>query len=99
MDEITLVNLLNKICEKNKQLTWNLKCCYEDGIDQSIMETKLLERESQECRGSIVFGMESGNIIRGKYLGLLSFRRSTSLVDALLEILHYENSKQQLSLN
>jgi len=99
MDEITLVNLLNKICEKNPHLTWNLTCRYNEELNQAIMETKLMDKESETSRGSIVFAMDTGNIIRGKYLGLFSFQPSTAMVDALLEILHYENCKKQLSLN
>ncbi|MEM9329215.1 MAG: hypothetical protein AAGA85_26365, partial [Bacteroidota bacterium] len=90
MDEITLVNLLNKICEKNPLVTWNLTCRYQEEFDQAIMETKLFERESNECRGFIIFTMETGSVIRGTYLGLFSFKRSTAMTDALLEILHYE---------
>ena len=99
MDEITLVNLLNKICEKNPQLTWHLKCRHHEELDQAVMETKLMARDSEECRGFIMFAMESGSVIQGGYLGIFCFQSTTNMIDALLEILHYEHSKQQLSLN
>lgn len=91
MDEVTMVNLLNKICEKNDQLSWKIKCKYSDGVDQHIMEVVLLKGELQRRAGSIIFKMETGAIIRGRHRGVPSFRKNTRLVDALLEILHYES--------
>lgn len=99
MDEITLVNLLNKICEKNRELTWKLRCKYHDGIDTSIMQIQLLRGEAQVETSSITFRMETGQVIYGKHFGLVPFRKTMNLVDALLDILIYERNKRTLSSN
>ncbi|MBV6647822.1 MAG: hypothetical protein KI790_20350 [Cyclobacteriaceae bacterium] len=93
MDEITLINLLNKICEKNRRLSWKLNCKYHNGIDAAIMEIGLYEPKAKKKTGFITFRMETGQIIRGKHQGMSPFGRSANLVDALLEILYYESSR------
>lgn len=97
MDEITLINLLNKICEKNRKLTWKLNCKYHDGINTSIMQISLLKLPSNKQTGTISFRMETGKIIRGNHKGLVPFGQSTSLIDALLDILYYESTKNYLN--
>lgn len=90
MDEITLVNLLNKICETNTSLSWQINCKYNNGTDTSIMEVHLFEAESGNKTGWLVFRMENGKVLNGKYKSMVPFDKSIGLVDALLEILHYE---------
>lgn len=99
MDEITLVNLLNKICEKNSSLSWQINCKYTDGMDHSIMEVGLFDPDVNRKAGFITFQMETGKVIRGKHKGMVPFSNKTNLVDALLEILHYESNKYQEALN
>lgn len=89
MDEITLINLLNKICEKNTRLDWKLNCNYSDE-EICIMQLSLFERSQNRRKGEITFKLDTGQVITGKHSGLVAFGNSTSLVDALLEILHYE---------
>lgn len=96
MDEITLINLLNKICEKNGKLTWKLNCKYHDGINTSIMQICLLKSPSNQQTGTISFRMETGKVINGRHKGLVPFKRSSNLIDALLDILYYESSKTYL---
>lgn len=97
MDEITLINLLNKICEKNGKLTWKLNCKYHDGINTSVMQISLIKVPSNKQTGTISFRMETGKVINGRHRGLVPFRRSTNLIDALLDILHYESTKAYLN--
>lgn len=99
MDEITLVNLLNKICEKNTSLSWQINCKYTDGMDHSIMEVGLFDPDVKKKAGFITFQMETGKVLRGKHNGMGPFPRKTNLVDALLEILHYESNKFNRVLN
>ncbi len=99
MDEITLINLLNKICDINPELSWQLNCKYHDGMQNSVMEVALFHPGEKNKAGLISFKMESGSIIRGNYRGMVPFNRKTCLTDALLEILHYEQSKLVSSLN
>jgi len=92
MDEITLINILNKICEKNQSLTWKLNCKYHDGLKTSVMQINLITaRDNSTCH--ISFHMDTGKIITGRHTGLVPFKRSGHLLDALLEILYYESSK------
>ena len=98
MDEITLINLLNKICEKNSRLDWKLNCKYPDE-DACIMQLSLFERNENQRKGEITFKMDTGQVIQGKHSGLVAFHPSTTLVDALLEILHYEVATGMPSYN
>jgi hypothetical protein len=93
MDEVTMVNLLDTICEKNTELSWKIKCRYSDGVDQHIMEVGLCNQLLDKQITSIIFKMESGAILRGRHKGVPSFQRGTKLIDALLEILHYESTR------
>ena len=84
MDEITLINLLNEICDKNTHLTWSLSCKFQDGSQNSIMEIDLYQNEKDKNAGSILFKMESWQVIQGRYRSMMPFREKTSVVDALL---------------
>jgi hypothetical protein len=99
MDEITLINLLNKICEKNNLLRWQLTCKYSDGMEYSVMEVILFDPKNEKKVGFINFQMENGRVIRGKYKGMVPFSHNSNLVDALLEILYYESTKFAEVLN
>lgn len=99
MDEITLVNLLNEICEENHDLTWKLNCKYHDGIDTSIMQIHFLKTATNAETSRITFRMETGQVIYGKHSGLVPFRKATNLIDALLDILLYEKNKVSTSPN
>ena len=99
MDEITLVNLLNKICEKNTHLNWKLNCKYNDDDDHSIMQISLFNSRSNKKAGPVTFSMENGLVIDGSYESLMPFNKKILLVDALLDILYYENSKMAVSAN
>lgn len=99
MDEITLVNLLNKICEKNSHLNWKLNCKYNDEEDRSIMQISLYNSRDDHKAGTVTFSMDTGTVIDGKYESLMPFNKQVQLVDALLDILNYENSKMMASVN
>lgn len=93
MDEITLINLLNKICEKNPSLNWKLNCKYSEQQDVSLMDISLYEPLERKKKGFITFNMETGKIIEGRYTGVVPFSEKYLLVDALLDILHYESNR------
>lgn len=99
MDEITLVNLLNKICDANHDLSWKLNCQYDDGQNNSIMQIKFVRLSKKATISSITFQMETGKIIQGRYSGMVNFQKSMLLTDALLDILIYESSKLPISQN
>lgn len=99
MDEITLVNLLNKICEANDDLTWKLNCQYDDGQNNSIMQVKFIRLSNNAEISCLSFRMETGQILQGRHSGMVNFQKSMLLTDALLDILIYESSKLQISQN
>ncbi|WP_258103108.1 hypothetical protein [Marinoscillum sp. MHG1-6] len=99
MDEITLVNLLNKICEHSDTLDWRLNCTYDDGLSTSIMKIVLFDRGNQKKYGYLAFRMETATMIAGKYKQLMPFKGRGSVVDALLDILHYETATKLPSYN
>tara|TARA_Y100001949_G_scaffold174422_1_gene181848 strand:- start:446 stop:745 length:300 start_codon:yes stop_codon:yes gene_type:complete len=99
MDEITLVNLLNKICEANDDLTWKLNCQYDDGQNNSIMQVKFIRLSNKAEISCLSFQMETGQILQGRHSGMVNFQKSMLLTDALLDILIYESSKLPISQN
>jgi hypothetical protein len=99
MDEITLINLLNKICETNKRLSWKLNCKYSQAQTGSEMEIGLFDTSDDKKEGFITFRMETGKVIRGRYGGMVPFNNRLHLVDALLDILHYEKNRMNYSMN
>lgn len=99
MDEITLINLLNKICEYAPRLDWKLNCDYNDGLSTTVMQAVLFDKHSKKKWGSLHFRMETAMVIGGHYKGLLPFSKKLNVVDALLEILHYETTTQIPSYN
>lgn len=99
MDEVTLVNLLNKICECADSLDWKLNCTYHDGLDASIMQVELFDRGDFKKRGYLTFRMETSAVIGGKYKGLVPFTGKSNVIDVLLDILHYESTTTIPSYN
>ncbi|MFY0598238.1 MAG: hypothetical protein JXR03_01115 [Cyclobacteriaceae bacterium] len=99
MDEITLVNLLNKICECSDSLDWKLNCNYHDGMETSIMQVVLFDRFNKKKHGYLTFKMETAVVIGGRFKGLMPFTKKSNVVDILLDILHYESTTQVHSYN
>jgi hypothetical protein len=99
MDEITLVNLLNKICEHTGTLDWKLNCTYHEETDISVMQVVLFDRSNHVPYGQLAFVMETACVIGGKYKSLMPFARQANVVDVLLDILHYESATRIPSYN
>jgi hypothetical protein len=99
MDEITLVNLLNKICEHAPRLDWKLNCDYNDGNKTTIMKAILFDKSSRKRKGALIFRLETAMIISGTYKSLMPFSQKVTVVDALLDILHYETTTTIPSYN
>ena len=99
MDEITLVNLLNKICEINRELTWKLSCKHHDGMHQSQMQICLLRASNEDEVGTVIFEMNNGLVEYGHHQGMTSFRKAAHLLDVLLDIIIYETNKTLVSDN
>lgn len=91
MDEITLINLLNKICDTKEGLSWSLSCKFQQENGNSMMEIDLYDTDCHKSVGSILFSMESGKVIKGRHKSMLPFPERTSVTDALLEIVHFES--------
>lgn len=85
-----MINLLNKICEKNQQLQWNLVCTYSNTSDRTIMQIKIRNMRMAERLIVLNFCMETSLIIHGFHPDIGIFPRQTLLIDALLDILSLE---------
>ena len=95
MDEITLINILNTLSKYNPRLNWALNCAYSNGMDQSFMEIKVIDRyldrlNSSKIRGKILFDMDSGEVVKVIYHGLSKPRMPLQITDMLLDILSLE---------
>ncbi len=99
MDEITLVNLLDRICEKNGTICWKITCKYSDGAKNAIMEVQIFDKETKIKKGSLIFDQLTGKIIRGEYQDMNRFKKRTQLIDSLLEILYFELERKSMVSN
>ena len=98
MDEITLINLLNKLCDRER-LTWKIGCKYQDGMDHSILQISILNQESGGEQTRIVFRIETGQVLFGHHKGVIKFSSSTKVIDALLDIMIFEDAAMSCSAN
>lgn len=100
MNEITLVELLNKICEKNKSLTWKLTCKYANNMGETWMEILIYYIHENRNKGTIIFGMERGTVSQARYTGMGALIPGTQITDVLLDILYYEgNTSSSIAAN
>jgi len=99
VDEITLINLLNKICDTKEGLSWSLSCKFHQDSGNSIMEIDLYDADFHKSVGSIQFSMETGKVIQGRHKSMVPFSERTSITDALLEIVYYESQRMAMLPN
>ncbi len=94
MDEITLINLLNKLVEEQPQTTWSIKCHYQDGMGTTTLEVRILDTHPELLRGKIIFQMENGKISFFKYQGFHPAVTPEHITDLILDIINYERARQ-----
>lgn len=100
MDEITLINLLNRICEKSSHLSWQINCKYTNVPEETLMEVGFSDKTLNKKVGNILFHLDTGKVLEGFYRSMVPAEAGVSLTDVLLEILYFENTKKlQASFN
>ncbi len=84
----TLVkNLLNKLSEVRKNITWRINNTYSNGIDNTVLEIQIFEDKVQT--GRIAFQLEDGHVINYRYKDLEK-RIPIQIMDMLLDVIGYE---------
>lgn len=89
IDSITIANLLKKLSDDHPGITSKFKCCYSDGMGESIYEITIHQQPGNLYKGTITFQLENGKVLLCKYKG---FKKSSSedIIDTLLDLINYE---------
>lgn len=91
MTESTIIsNLLKKLSEDHPDISSKLRCCYSDGMGETIYEITVHQQPGNRYKGNITFQLESGKVLLCKYKGL-KISHSEDVVDTLLDLINYEN--------
>lgn len=86
--EKTLVkNMLIKLQELGKGISWKINNTYSNGIDNTIFEIQIFQDSDQT--GLIAYQAEDGHVINYRYKNLEK-RLPIQIMDMLLDIISYE---------
>lgn len=80
-------NMLAKLQELGKGISWKINNSYSNGIDNTIFEIQIFEQSTQT--GLIAYQAEDGHVINYRYKNLEK-RLPIQIMDMLLDILSYE---------
>ena len=86
-DKPLVQNMLNKLQELGRGISWKINNTYSNGIDNTIFEIQIFEKSNQT--GLIAYQAEDGQAINYRYKDLEK-RLPIQIMDMLLDILSYE---------
>ena len=89
-DASTIMDLLGKLASDHKEIKWRMRCTYADGLGKSYHEIQLF-RESERKKTTILFQMESGQVLPYGCNGIAT-QESDNIIDLLLDLINYENA-------
>ena len=87
----TILNLLNKFSQDHEDITWNMICCYSDGIEVAINQIRIIDRDKMVTIGIITYRVDTGKVLFCMYKNL-ERRASDTIVDVLLDLINYHNN-------
>jgi hypothetical protein len=87
----TIVDLLNKICNDYRNLTWKMSCNYVNGLGKTILEIFIIEHPRSSIKRKIAFQLESGRVVNHNIQELKG--RSENITDLLLDLINLEKKK------
>ena len=91
-DQTTILNLLNKFSEDHKNISWEMKCSYSDGIGTTINQIKIITQPENRTIGIFAYTVETGLVLFCKYKKLKK-TNSEHIVDLLLDMMNYSKGE------
>jgi len=82
-----VTNMLVKLQELGKGISWKINNTYSNGIDNTIFEIQIFQNDDQT--GLIAYQVEDGHVINYRYK-TLEKRLPIQIMDMLLDIISYE---------
>jgi len=84
----TIVDLLNKICNDYRNLSWRISCNYVNGLGKTILEIFIIEHPRSYIKRKIAFQLENGRVLNHN---IKELKGSTeNIVDFLLDLINLE---------
>ena len=91
-DKTTILNLLNKFSEDHKNIFWEMKCSYSDGMGTTINQIKIIVQPGNRTIGIFAYNVETGLVLFCKYKKLKK-TKSENIVDLLLDMMNYSKGQ------
>ena len=91
-EQTTILNLLNKFSKDHKNISWEMKCSYSDGIGTTINQIKIITQPENRTIGVFAYTVETGLVLFCKYKKLKK-TKSEHIVDLLLDMMNYSKGE------
>jgi len=88
-DRETILNLLNKFSREQEHISWNMICCYSDGIDVAINQINIIDVAKMRVIGIITYRVDTGEVYFCMYKKLKK-SPSDTIIDVLLDLMNYD---------
>ena len=86
-DKATILDLLNKIVQKNTGISWKMKCLFSDGKGNTLNQITLLRQSDKRSIGIFTYQVESGEVQFCNYKDLKK-PKSENIIDLLLDVMN-----------
>lgn len=84
----TILNILNKFIQDQEHISWNMICCYSDGMELSINQINIIDQSKNRTIGIITYRDDTGEVLFCMYKELKK-RPSDTIIDVLLDLMNY----------
>ena len=91
-DRTTILNLLNKFSNDHKNISWKMKCAYNDGMGTTINQIKIIAQPGNRTIGIFSYKVETGIVSFCLYKKLKE-TKSANIVDTLLDMMNYSKGE------
>jgi len=88
-DRKTILNLLNKFSREQEDISWNMICCYSDGIEVAINQINIIDISKMRVVGIITYRVDTGEVYFCMYKKLKK-SPSDTIIDVLLDLMNYD---------
>lgn len=93
----TIIDLLNKMSNDYRYLTWKINCNYVNGLGKTILEIMIYEFPHELLKRKIAFQLESGKVLNHNIKELKG--GTDSIVDLLLDLINLERKSIKLNVS
>tara|TARA_R110001583_G_scaffold50022_1_gene156205 strand:+ start:891 stop:1181 length:291 start_codon:yes stop_codon:yes gene_type:complete len=91
-DRTSILNLLNKFSNDQKNITWKMVCLYSDGIGTTINEIKIIAQPGNRSIGIFTYRVETGMVISCTFKNFKK-NNSDNIIDMLLDMINYSKGQ------